>query len=278
MPRPLPRIRYNLANSNLRRPLVWFRHRDLGPADIVIGSYPRSGSTWLRFLLSEILTGQPATFETTNQSIPGLGNCGKGTPLLTGKGRLIQTHELYRRAYTRAVYLVRDPRDVVLSEFARDRQFGFISCDLDEYLARFLRGKVNGVGPWQRHVLSWLDSPLPKDGNLLLVRFEEMRTNTESVLAGILNFLGVGIERERILKAIANNSLERMRAKEDRALVLHKSDTEDGRFVRRGAIGGWRAKLTGAQAHLFVQSAEDAMARVGYAISKQEITAEVIGA
>ncbi|HKS75489.1 MAG TPA: hypothetical protein VJQ82_19930, partial [Terriglobales bacterium] len=49
-------IRYGVAKSKLRAPLVWLRHRGLGPRDTFVASYPRSGSTWLRFQLFELLT------------------------------------------------------------------------------------------------------------------------------------------------------------------------------------------------------------------------------
>jgi hypothetical protein len=64
-----------------------------------------------------------------------------------------------------------------------------------------------------------------------------------------------------------------MRAKEDRAkragefsilLGSHKSAGEDGRFVRKGAVGGWRNELTNAQATLVLQYAGEALAGLGY--------------
>src|SRR5690349_7136880 len=56
---PMPtlrQIRYRAAKSRLRAPFVWLRHRGLDPQDTFVASYPRSGSTWLCFLLFEILT------------------------------------------------------------------------------------------------------------------------------------------------------------------------------------------------------------------------------
>src|SRR5437867_8735637 len=101
------RIRHQLAKTRLRSPLTWLRHRSFDPADVFIGSYPRSGSTWLRFVLLEILTGRPSEFPSVNRSIPKVGRHNQALPLLPGGGRLIQTHEPYREEYQKAVYLVR---------------------------------------------------------------------------------------------------------------------------------------------------------------------------
>ncbi|HEV8523046.1 MAG TPA: sulfotransferase domain-containing protein [Terriglobales bacterium] len=277
----LRRIRYRLARSGLRAPLVWVRHRGLQPEDVILASYERSGSTWLRFLLQEILTGWPAEFFTVNRVIPEMGTHRGVGPVLPGGGRLIKTHERFRREYGIAVYLVRDVRDVLLSNYARHCSLGLADYvakgpSFDAYLHSFLEGTVTHVGSWQDHVQSWLDSPLAGDGRLLIVRFEDLRQETRATLANILKFLGVAVEPFVIDAAIRNNSLEKMRAKEDgtrnsrRRLekgVLgraHKDNGEDGRFVRQGAVAGWREKLTPEHVRLIETYAGGPLFRLGY--------------
>src|SRR5579863_5796840 len=110
------RLRHRITSTSVRNPVVWWRHRGLAPADVMLGSYPRSGSTWLRFVLYEILTGESSSFDKVNAGLRGIGDYQHGPGLLPGGGRFIGTHESYRPAYRRAVYLVRDVRDVALSE------------------------------------------------------------------------------------------------------------------------------------------------------------------
>ncbi len=274
----LKRIRYKAARSRLRAPLAWLKHRGLSSKDVFLASYERSGSTWLRFVLLEILTHNSAGFDCVNDFIPEMGRHREVAPVLPGGGRLIKTHEPYRRQYKRAVYLVRDLRDVLLSNYARNDEAGFAAYfadgkGFDGYLECFLKGKTTHFGSWQDHVRSWVDSPLAKNGDLLVIRYEDMRRNTEETLANILEFLGVQADREAIRRAVANNSLDRMREKEDHSkrngtakglLKMHKSDREDGRFVRSGAVGGWRAKLNDAQVQLIQDYAGEALSRMGY--------------
>jgi hypothetical protein len=258
--------------------LAWWRHRDVRPDDVFLASFERSGSTWLRFLLCEILTGDSAAFERINQVIPEMGRQAGIAPALPGGRRLIKTHESYRSVYRRAVYLVRDLRDVLLSNFARMEEMDFVRFfaadkSLDGYLAAFLKGRTAPFGSWQYHVNSWFDSPLAARGDLLILRFEDLRKDTPGNLAKMVEFLGIQASPEALRLAIENNSLERMRAKEDATkqsgadaglLRMHKSSREDGRFVRKGAVGGWRAKLTPGQLALIDQYAGSALKRAGY--------------
>ena len=270
------RMRLRVAQTRLRVPLIWLHHRNLHPktwwwhrglnaSDVFIASYPRSGLNWLMFQLIEILTGQSAEFDTMETVIPRIGWHTRVPRLLPGGGRLIHTHERYRSEYKRAIYLARDVRDVVLSQYPLDKKFNFYYTDsFERYLRAFLEGKVQGYAPWHEHVLGWLDSPAAQGGDLLVVRYEDRRANTEETLAKVLRFLGVDVDRRLIRQAVTNNVLERMRAKED-ASIRYRPRREEGRRIVRGVVGGWREKLTGAQVQLIEHYAWRAMARLQYA-------------
>jgi Sulfotransferase domain len=265
----LRRLRRKASRSRLRAPLVWLRHQGLAPEDVFIASYPRSGSTWLRFLLLELLTRDTAGFDRVNHLIPDVGRH-RGIPaLLPAGGRLIKTHEVYRSAYQRAVYVARDVRDVVLSEFEYERARRRISEDFDTFLMLSLKSNVNGYGCWQEHVLSWLGSPLAPTDKLLLIKFEDLRARTEDSLTVVAGFLGIEVDRAAIRAAVANNSVHRMREKEDRVPDIDgyspaKANGDWTRFIRNGSIGGWRARLSEAQVRLIEQHAGIGLTRLGY--------------
>jgi hypothetical protein len=46
-----------------------------------------------------------------------------------------------------------------------------------------------------------------------------------------------------------------------------KSSREEGRFVHKGEVGGWRSKLTAAQLNLIDRWTGQALARLGYPLS-----------
>jgi hypothetical protein len=206
--------------------------------------------------------------------IPRVGAHGQVPATLPKGGRLIQTHEGYRKEYKKAIYLVRDLRDVVISEYdhARANVRFYADYSFDRYLLAALRGEVQGFLRWNDHVLSWLDSSLGKRGDLLVIKFEDMRKSPEKVLLQILNFLQVSADLEVVRNAIANNTVERMRIKEDKRQTKSSSGREQDRHVRGGPVGGWRGKLTRVQVELIEQYAGEALKRLGYPLEREKTT------
>jgi len=225
----------------------------------------------LRFMLGEALTGAPVTFDNIQRIVPEIGVHVRAHALIARGGRLIKTHEPYRRDYARAIYIVRDVRDVMLSSFARETALGVLHIrTLDDYVRPFLEGKMTRFGSWQRHVESWMLSPLADRGDLLVLRFEEIRKDLEGTLARCLDFLGRKVDASAIRAAAHNNSLRKMRTKEDKAKKLPKSPGEEGRWVGRGAIEGWRKQLTERQLNLVYEYAGDVLARLDYPVRDGE--------
>jgi hypothetical protein len=274
------KIRHKASRTVLRAPIVWLRNRGLDGNDVCLASYPRSGSTWTRFMLARLLTGKSAGFDSINRLIPEIGIHHGAAELLPGGGRLIKTHELYSPCYKRAIYIIRDVRDVVLSQYSREKGLGLVWWgELDAYIPMFLDGSINNFGPWQDHVPNWLDSPLGRRGDLLMVQFEEMRRNPQPVLERVVDFLGFQVSSDNIAEAIADNTVERMRAREKQAVTMRASSGEEGRFVRQGAVMGWREKMTESQLQMIEKYAGKTMARLGYpswrsvALQSGELTA-----
>ena len=89
----------------------------LRPEDAILASYPRSGSTWLRFLLLESVTGQKAEWKNVNRLIPYVGGHRRIPALLPGNRRIVSTHDSRIGPSKQGLLLVRDPRDVSLSYF-----------------------------------------------------------------------------------------------------------------------------------------------------------------
>jgi len=258
------KFRRSLSKTKLRGPHIWLRHRGISEADAFFCSYPRSGTTWSRFTLFEVLTGEAASFGAVNDGLRGIGRHSLGLHLLPGNGRLISSHEQYRKEYRKAIYLVRDARDVALSEFAYTTALEFFHGNLDEFLETFLCKKISPFGPWQRHVNSWLDSPIAGTPNMLVVHYEDLRKSPFEGFTRMAEFLGVKVDAERIRRAIANNSLEKMKEKE--RLEPQRASVKD-RFVRTGSVQGWRSKLSPAQVAFIEKHAGSALLRLGYPLS-----------
>ena len=249
-----------------RKPLVLYRHRGLREQDCFLAAYPRSGTTWLRFLFFEALARESAEFGSIRRAVPSVGKQHDAVAVLDGGGRLIQTHERFSDTDRRIIYVVRDARDVASSEYSWLRRSGIETGSFDDFLIDFVRGTSNPWGAWGDHVEYWLNSASARNGRLHLIKFEDLRSDTEGVFTRALAFLGVDSSGELVGKAIAHNSLQQMRTKEDSARERgwRERARADIRFINTGSVAGWQDKLKPYQARLIEDRFGDALRRLNY--------------
>jgi Sulfotransferase domain len=263
-----PRLKEAIA----RRPVVWARHQGLRRDDAFVVSYPRSGTTWMRFLLYEALTGRSSDFETLYKAIPYIGRQ-RGAPALVGDGgRLIFSHETHSIGNRRTVYIVRDPRSVVLSHYRFHKRRGEFDGTFDEFFRRFLDGRTNPFGAWDAHVNFWLESEAGRNGNVHTIKFEELRRDTAGVLQGVIEFFGGSPDPDRISQAVTNNDLEHMREKEDKAPAgdhFARTKNPEIRFVGAGAAAGWKEELDSGQVAEMESRLGPTLRRLGYQSSSR---------
>ena len=255
-------FRNHLVRSGVNR----IRYSGISDADLFIASYPRSGTTWLRFLLFELLTGETSEFVAVNRAIPYVGKHRDAPRLLRGGGRIIQTHEAYLRGIRSAIYVVRDPRSVVVSEYRWQLRTGLFAGSFDEFFDAFLEGKANPYARWDRHVAMWLTSRVASSGRLHVVRFADLRADAAGALRRVADFMGIDVETAEIERIVAHNALAEMRAKEERApdWALGTSARPDIRFVGTGSTREWQHRLTQGQIATIEERFHDSLRALGY--------------
>lgn len=275
MPNVPPAIRrMRFRNQSVRRAAVRWRYfvARLNPEDAFLVSYPRSGTTWLRFLLYEALTGESPEFGHIKKAVASLNKHHEAAKVLGEQGRLIQSHETYSDGDYRTVYAVRDPRSVALSEYQWQRRLGLEPGTLDRFINHFVRGRSNPWGAWDRHVTFWLDSDAARNNRLHLIRFENLRGDTVGTVRAALLFLGCDNDEDDLKRIVDGNSVERMRAKEDAAKKRGWRSTarSDIRFVNEGNVGGWRDQLTDAQRARIESRFGPTLERLGYPLDARD--------
>jgi Sulfotransferase domain len=260
------RLRWRLRRLRpiLRKPQVALRHRGLTSADVVLDEYPRSGGTWLTFMLGEVLFDRPLDFESEGSFVPAVGSHARAHPILPGGGRLLRTHEPFRSDYAKAIYVVRHVCDVAVSYFHWWKWVQVDTVEFKPFLRMFLDGQVDGYGSWQDHVTSWLDV---RDRPIRVVRYEDLRTDTPATLRALLEFVGSPSSEERVADAVRNNSMEGMREKQERARsTVFRSRASGHDVVRRGSVGGWREWLDAEDIAAVERSAGPTLHRLGYEV------------
>lgn len=262
--------RFWLSQTPVRTIVNARRHRGLRDSDCFIASYPKSGNTWLRHVLTHALTGIETQWKSPflEYSIR-VGLHHDLIPVLPNDGRMIKTHEPYRDAYRRTVLMVRDPRDVAVSQFHYNRQFSpravFRDCTFDTFLDLFLKGWASVYGDWGTHTRSW--NQAINENRVSVIRYEDMKKDPRASLDQALDFLGFDVDSDLRAAAINDNSAIRMREKELKwreTLRDDKPDESKRTFVRKAKSGGYSEFFTPELEEKLIDRFGDEMRRHGY--------------
>lgn len=193
-----------------------------------LASYPKSGNTWVRFLLANYLAGPVETSFEVERLIPGVGSLQDANELIAERGILYsKTHDRWGPSHPfagrtkRAVFITRHPKDVLLSNLNYARLcFPSGGGFSDEVFARAFitiggdpRWIDKGYGSLEEHTDSWLGFG---GAPLLKVRYEDLKRDTHNELGRILEFLELEPHPEKIERAVQLSTFERMRAMEVR--------------------------------------------------------------
>lgn len=206
----------------------------LRKSDFLLSSYPRSGSTWTRHFLCNLISlseweGRDVG-QTLNHVMPALGtsNLLRSWPHTTIP-RVIKTHAPYSLFFGRAsaLGLIRDPRDVMVSRYhlLRDRVGAF-----DGTFNDFIRDPELGLESWFRHYASW------QDHWDLVMRYEDMLADPYREFGRLLDRIGVRCPEELFREAITRSSFQQMQQAEKQR---EPSVPGGGLFYRSGSSGQW---------------------------------------
>ena len=272
-----------------------------------LASYPKSGNTWLRMFLYQVLRikgGHPREPDELNKldrasgyeaRLVGLFDQVLGKPLADATQEevmsvraavhatvadrmptvtMLKTHNLLGHIGSAplinlamtvgAIYLVRDPRDVAPS-LAKHH-----GSTIDQAIAVMnTHGYANDNqkdsafeiwGSWSQHVQSWTMQP---SDAIMVVRYEDMMAKPTETFGAILKHLRQSLTPEQLTEAIELSSFDRLSRAETELDFKERSERAD-RFFVSGKAGGWRDKLTEAQAQTIVEAHHDEMGKLGY--------------
>jgi hypothetical protein len=249
------------------------------PDDTFVVSYPRSGNTWTRFLIASLVfPSEVVTFTNIERMIPDTSSQSNRALKRTPRPRIIKSHQYFDPRYRRVLYIVRDPRDLVLSYYNFQRKYRQIANDypLADYVDDFTNGRLISAdwGSWGENVASWIYTRQNQSG-FLLVRYEDMKNNTPHELRRIATFLGVEPTEERLTQAIMASSSERMRDLEKTQSdewVATKKHRKDIPFVGTATTGRWRVDLPEALVSKIEAMWGSLMLRLGYPLVSNEFS------
>ncbi len=258
-------LKYLLAMDHADRNFAVF------PDDTMIVSYPRSGNTWTRFLVANLLhPDEEVSFANIENLVPDISGVSSRALKRIPRPRMIKSHEYFDHRYPRVIYIVRDPRDVALSLYNFQRKYTQIddAYPLELYVHDFVKGKLNSAswGTWAENVASWV-STRGRSDRFLLLRYEDMLQDTRCELARVASFLELAPTAEQLERTIASSSAERLRQMEkqqEHQWAATKQHRKDIPFVGAAKSGGWRANLPAASILEIEAAWRELMSSLGY--------------
>ncbi len=228
------------------------------PDDRYLVSYPRSGNTWLRYLIANLLDPDTDWTESNLQQIvPDLHDY---TFLQTDypRPRYIKSHEPYKPQYTHVLMLYRDGRDVAVSYHNYLRTVRGRSFTFDQFLDALVAGNLP-YGSWHGHVESWLgrEHSIP----FMAVAYEDMCADAITKLTEIARFLEMNVDAARIERAVEKCTFGWYRENVKKHSPHAKSGFQGG---VRGGPGKWREVFSDEQLDRFWATAGPTMETLGY--------------
>lgn len=241
----------------LRRAVQTVRRRyRRARADIHIVSYPKCGRTWLVLLVGKALALHHGLdvrnplrlrdYARPWRPIPYILQHHDGGPEFKLPEELPTDKSEY--AGRKVVFMVRDPRDVLVSSyFQKTRRNANFDGTLEDYLEE-RRGGLESILAFYNIWAANRD--VPRD--FLLVTYEDLHADTAGELRRVLEFLGVdGVSDATIDEAVAYASFDNMRAIEQEnalgtsRLAARDADDPESYKTRRGEVGGYADYLHG---------------------------------
>lgn len=217
--------------------------------DRFLVSYPRSGNTWARFLIANLLfPDREVNFLNIDLLIPDVLNINRRTLAKVPRPRLIKSHEYFDPQYKKIIYIVRDPRDVAVSYYYFYLKQRFIPdrYPIEQFIERFVSGSIDPeYATWGEHVRSWLATWQGRSGFLFL-KYEDMQVDPAGELAKVAAFLEIPNDSAGLTRAVRLSIADRMRELEKRdegRWIGTRAKRKDIRFVRGATVGGWRTSL-----------------------------------
>jgi Sulfotransferase domain len=269
---------------------------------IWLASYPKSGNTWLRAFLHNLLRDPPEGYDLNRMNDFTIGDTAVAwyVPLVgrppgdwtfeeVGRVRR-KAHEAMTRAFPDnvfvkthsalmadasgplitleltegAIYVVRNPLDVAISY---SHHLGQPIDRIITILNSSRAGNPNTTKNVYQVMGSWSEhvnswTARPHPA-LHVVRYEDMLNHPEKAFGGVASFLGLKPPRERLVRAIERCRFEELRQREEQQGFKERSDFAE-RFFRAGRSGQWREVLTAEQVQRIVDKHRPTMERFGY--------------
>ncbi|XP_035693422.1 sulfotransferase 1C4-like isoform X3 [Branchiostoma floridae] len=254
-------VRFYPTNSPVAMEMV--ESLEVRDDDVFVSAYLKSGTTWTQQIVSLVCADDDISEVCKvplSERFPWLETVRSGEPVpkLLEKApspRLIKTHLPYHMLPQQAkdgrgkiIYCARNVKDVVVSWHNLRRMVNHLPCGTwEENFKEFITPELAYSGFWWDVIPEYWRHK--DDGNMLFIKFEDMKRDLRGHVVKIATFLGRTLSDQRIDEVVANCTFSAM--KENPATnfsripalqkaFFSKAEGSGLEFIRKGEVGDWK--------------------------------------
>ncbi|KAL3841825.1 hypothetical protein ACJMK2_019924 [Sinanodonta woodiana] len=266
---PLPFIQHLVPGGNILEHLDMIKNMAIQDDDIMLCTYPKSGTHWIWEIVSMLLKGK-AEYEKKVKETAMLEFGSKDELKSIRSPRIFNTHlpvRMLPREITekkkKIIHVQRNPKDVVVSLYNHikaamlggDRSSSATMGTFSDMFPLLVSGGINNQ--WHVYVEELekftIDNP---DYPILTLNYEDMKEDPKREIIKVANFLGIHYTPELIDDVQDKCDFENLKkANEDIKDDITKKLSKDGKqfMYRKGQVGDWKNWFTVAQNEEFDQ-------------------------
>ncbi|MBT8196102.1 MAG: sulfotransferase domain-containing protein [Bacteroidia bacterium] len=235
---------------------------------VFLVSYPKSGSTWTQFLLSNCIYDSRTTHKSVAKRIPDIHNYRLKLNELKSP-KILKSHESFNPKYSRVIYIVRNPFSVSVSYYFHLKKRFIIPSTMtfSDYLTKFVRGEFDDYGTWAENAGSWTGARNKNKNNFLLIKYADLKSDTMGELRKMIDFIGLDSSDQKLSQAVKNSSFDEMKRLEKTEQSSHvklKNTDLSIPIVRSGELDEWKRHFSDEDIKLIENYFGDVMDRLSY--------------
>ncbi|MGL5082745.1 MAG: sulfotransferase domain-containing protein [Microcoleaceae cyanobacterium] len=208
--------------------------------DVFLVSYPRSGNTWVRLLLSDVLlqlhgvetrTGGNIIPDPYKQNVESWDKDNR----IQLPFRIIKSHEPYTSFYKKVIYIFRNPLDCLVSLYYYHLRYDWFREEMLE-LDKFC---IDRVGSWCQHVNIYMEAKERDPSDIIFVSYEKLHSSPIEVVRFIVELLGWQDPGEVCQRAVNNQTfgkVKQLSKLEDSKQMGFWEDEGYQNFFRKGKV------------------------------------------